>query len=514
MIETPTLWQLLEERVAATPDALMAVDESGRELTFAGYRDAVLRTAGGLAELGVGPDKTVSWMLPTWFESMILCLALSRLGAIQNPIIPIYRKREVGFIAKQARPMLLITPGQWRGFDYEAMAKEIASETEGLQTLVVNRELPANDGHPLPPPPELLPPEELPIRWILYSSGTTSDPKGARHTDHSLWCAAKALILGLHLAQDDRTAMVFPVTHVGGINWIQSGLSTGCAHILIENFAAPDTMEILRNSGMTQAMAGTVFHEAYLKSQREHEGEGLLFPTIRSFPGGAAPKPPKLHYDLRREMGGAGIISGYGMTECPIMTMNEVGDSDEKLAETEGRVSLPEVDLRAVKPDGRVAAPGEEGELRVKAPNLCRGYVDASLDAAAFDENGYFRTGDLGVFDEDGYVVITGRLKDVIIRKGENVPAKEVEDILYKHDKVADVAVIGLPDAKSGERVCAVVACKDAGDPLSFEEMQDFLRDSELMVQKIPEQLELIEEVPRNPTGKILKHKLRERYAD
>ena len=120
----------------------------------------------------------------------------------------------------------------------------------------------------------------------------------------------------------------------------------------------------------------------------------------------------------------------------------------------------------------------------------------------------------LGVFDEDGYVVITGRLKDVIIRKGENIPAKEVEDLLYKHDKVADVAVIGLPDAKSGERVCAIVACKDADDPLAFDEMKEFLHDSELMVQKIPEQLELIDEVPRNPTGKILKHKLRERYAD
>jgi non-ribosomal peptide synthetase component E (peptide arylation enzyme) len=193
--------------------------------------------------------------------------------------------------------------------------------------------------------------------------------------------------------------------------------------------------------------------------------------------------------------------------------MNRVGDPDEKLANTEGLPSSEGVDLRVVRADESLAGAGEEGELRVRAPQLFRGYVDSSLDAAAFDANGYFRTGDLGVVDEDGYVVITGRLKDVIIRKGENIPAKEVEDFLYQHPKVADVAVIGLPDPKTGERCCAVVACHEGSEPLLFEEMQDFLRGKELMVQKIPEQLELVDEIPRNPTGKILKHELRDRYA-
>jgi acyl-CoA synthetase (AMP-forming)/AMP-acid ligase II len=212
-------------------------------------------------------------------------------------------------------------------------------------------------------------------------------------------------------------------------------------------------------------------------------------------------------------MGGVGIIAGYGMTEAPILTMAHADDPTEKLAETEGRISLPEVDLRVVKDDGRLAAPGEEGELRCKGPQLFRGYLDPELDAAAFDEQGYFRTGDLGILDAEGYCVVTGRLKDVIIRKGENIPAKEVEDLLYRHPKVADVAVIGLPDPRSGERCCAVVECHDPDEPLGFEEMQRFLREQQLMLQKIPEQLELIDLIPRNPTGKILKHELRERYA-
>ena len=192
--------------------------------------------------------------------------------------------------------------------------------------------------------------------------------------------------------------------------------------------------------------------------------------------------------------------------------MASVDDPDDKLAETEGRPTA-HVDLKVVTLEGKPAGPDEEGEIRVKGRQVFRGYVDASLDADAFDEDGYFRTGDLGRQDADGYVVITGRLKDIIIRKGENISAKEVEDLLYTHPKVADVAVIGLPDPQLGERCCAVVASRDPADALGFEEMVSFLREQGLMNQKIPEQLELVDTVPRNPSGKILKHVLREQYS-
>jgi acyl-CoA synthetase (AMP-forming)/AMP-acid ligase II len=215
---------------------------------------------------------------------------------------------------------------------------------------------------------------------------------------------------------------------------------------------------------------------------------------------------------MKNEVGGVGIVSGYGLTEAPILTMASVDDADDKLADTEGQAS-PGVDLKVVTIDGKVAGPAEEGEIRAKGPQVCRGYLDSSLDAEAFDEEGFFRTGDLGFVDAEGYVVITGRLKDVIIRKGENISAKEVEDLLYTHDKIADVAVIGLPDPSLGERCCAVVALQDAGNPLEFNEMVDFLKDKGLMMQKIPEQLETVDVIPRNPSGKIVKHVLRDQYA-
>jgi acyl-CoA synthetase (AMP-forming)/AMP-acid ligase II len=193
--------------------------------------------------------------------------------------------------------------------------------------------------------------------------------------------------------------------------------------------------------------------------------------------------------------------------------MASTTDTDDELASSEGK-PMPGVELKLVTVDGAVAGPGEEGEIRAKAPQVMRGYLDASLDAAAFDEEGYFRTGDLGRIDERGNVVITGRLKDVIIRKGENVSAKEVEDLLYLHPSIADVAVIGLPDPDSGERVCAVVQLTEGVDELTFEDMVGFLRGEGLMNQKLPEQLELVDLLPRNPAGKVLKHVLREQYAD
>ena len=185
-------------------------------------------------------------------------------------------------------------------------------------------------------------------------------------------------------------------------------------------------------------------------------------------------------------------------------------DPDAKLAASEGRATR-DTEIRVVRPDGTLAAPGEEGEIRVRGPHLCRGYVDASLDAEAFDAAGFLRTGDLGRLDADGYLVVTGRLKDVIIRKGENISAKEIEDHLAAHPKVRDVAVIGLPDAERGERACAVVVPAVPADPPTLAEIASFLRARGLAAQKLPEQLELVRELPRNASGKVLKRELRGR---
>ena len=233
---------------------------------------------------------------------------------------------------------------------------------------------------------------------------------------------------------------------------------------------------------------------------------------MRIFPGGAAPKPPHLHSELKAEMGGAGIVSGYGLTECPMLATNHPTDPDEKLATTEG-VAAPGVSVRVVDADGVEVGPGGVGELRVRGPQLFSGYVDASLDADAFDDSGWLRTGDLGSMDAEGHLTITGRLKDIIMRKGESIGAKEIEDLLYPHPDVAEVAVIGLPDAERGERICAVVQPARPDHPPTLDQLVAYLREQQIMPQKLPEQLEVVDELPRGAAGKVLKQDLRQRLS-
>jgi cyclohexanecarboxylate-CoA ligase len=487
------LWPLVEARAELTPDALFAVDEHDRALTFAQYRDAAIHAAAGICALAFGHGASISWQLPTRLESLVLVAALARVGAVQNPLLPFLREREVGFILRQTEARLLIVPKVYRGFDHEAMAWSLAGTTPELEIEICDPELPW--GHP-----ELLfeYDPEPDVRWIFYSSGTTADPKGVRHTDRSVGLAARAIVERFALRPEDRNALVFPLTHIGGIAWLFAGLLAGCAHVLVETFDPKTTVDVLARQGATVLGAGTVFHQAYLSQQRERGGASIL-PRARLFPGGGAPKPPGLHAEIQRTFGGTGIVAGYGLTEYPIVTQSAVGDPDDKLAACEGRATR-DTEIRIV-----------DGEIRVRGPHLFRGYVDSRLDADAFDADGYLRTGDLGHIDEQGFLTVTGRQKDVIIRKGENLSAKEIEDHLSAYPAIRDVAVVGLPDAERGELACAVVVTDGTAPALA--DLAAFLRGRGLAAMKIPERLELVPELPRNASGKVLKRELQARFG-
>jgi cyclohexanecarboxylate-CoA ligase len=443
----------------------------------------------------------------------VLLGALRRLGAVQNPILPIYREREVGFIVQEAKPELLVVPSNWAGFDFAYMAASLTKGT-GTSVLVLDAggTLPDGDPSTLPPAPtDDMDAPDAPVRWLYYTSGTTASPKGARHTDLALRTASVGMSERLHLGPDDRFALVFPFTHIAGALYVYAGLAYGFTFVMDAAFNPATTIDLLRRENITQAGAGTFFHQVYLKAQQDlPEGE-KLFPNVKTFPGGGAPKPPQLHYDIVAAFDGAGVVSGYGMTEAPIITMNDSHDPDEVLANTEGR-PVAGASVRLVALDGKEAASGEEGEIRVKGDLVTKGYLNPELDEEAFDEDGWFRTGDLGIQDAAGNIAITGRLKDVIIRKGENISAKEVEDLLFTHPKVADVAVVGLPDADRGELACAVVVPAE-GAELSLTEMTDHLLGAGLITRKLPERLELVDALPRNPSGKILKFELKKRFG-
>ena len=508
MIEARTFWELVDRRAAATPDALMGLDESLRTMTFGGYRDAAEGLAAALYAGGVTAGTPVSWILPTRFDALILMAALARLGAVQIPILPIYRHREVGFCLRETGARTVIVPAAYKDFSHAGMVRELAADLGGLTVIEFGNALPCADPAALPPPPS----SGDEVRWIFYTSGTTGSPKGARHTDRGVLESSVGMARAMDLGPHDRIALVFPVTHLGGANSLTAALFSGAGHLVVDAFFAPGVLDFLAAHGVTHAGAGTVFHQAYLAAQRAR-GDGPIFPAIRVFQGGGAPKPPQLHYDLKREIGGAGILSVYGMTECPIISLGRIGDPDEKLAYTEGQFNTPGTEYRVVDPDsGAEVAAGGEGELLLRAPQLCKGYVDESLNRDAFTADGFFRTGDLVRIDDGGNLIIVGRQKDVIIRKGENIAPLEIEQLLMRHPKVADVAVIGLPEEERGELCCAVVVT--AGDePITLAEMRSYLEGEKLMKQKIPEQLELVAALPKNPTGKVLKKDLKGQFS-
>ena len=507
-----TMWELVDRRAQASPDHPMLIAADGETVTFGQFRRRVERVAAGLHGLGITTGSVVSWQLPTRVDTVVLSIALARLGAVQNPIIHLYREREVGFALRQTGAELFVIPASWRNTDFAAIAEAALAGVAARPTILSTDDgLPEGDPAVLPPPPEGTAPQDAPIRWIYYTSGSTADPKGVQHTDQTLIAGGWGLARALDMGPDDVGSIAFPFAHIAGPDYLVTMLSMGFPAILVEAFSAPDVLPLFRQHGATMVGGSTAFYVAYLGEQRKTPEKPIL-PTLRLMSGGGAAKPPEVHYEVRDEIGGRGVVHGYGMTEVPMISNGSPHDTDEQLANTDGK-PVEGADVRIVTLDGRAAAADEEGEVRVKGPMVFHGYTDPGLDAEAFDADGYFRTGDLGRLRADGHLNLTGRLKDVIVRKGENISAKEIEDLLYTHPQVIEVAVIGLPDPARGERVCAVVQLAEGAGGLELSDVVSFCRDAGLMTQKIPEQLELRTDWPRAGTGKIVKKSLRDEYA-
>jgi len=558
LYDATTIWELVERRAALSPDSPMLVDASDGRLSFGELARRAEQMAAALFSLGVRESTPVTWQLPSSIDTVVLAVALARLGALQNPILHIYRSREVAVALKGMGSELFVIPGAWRGVDYGEIAQ---SAIEGLGSpprVVTLEEIGLGDAGLLPPFGSLAAtasdagsgtgtgtgaesgtagastgggggghesggngreprsqsddgPADDPVRWIYYTSGTTSEPKGVRHSDGTLLAGGKGLALALGLEPDDVGSIAFPFAHIAGPDYLVTMLLSGISAVILDTFVPAEAVEIFRRHKVTLAGGSTAFYQALLNEQRKSPGEPII-PSLRLLAGGGAAKPAEVFHAARGELG-VPIAHGYGMTEVPMITQGSPTDSDEQLIETEG-APVSGAHLRIVRADGTEAATGESGEVRVAGPMVAKGYTDPAADAEAFDDSGYFRTGDLGYLRADGHLTLTGRLKDVIIRKGENISAREIEELLIGHPKVGDVAVVGLPDSERGERVCAVVERVPGEQDLTFEEMTSRLRDAGLMIQKIPEQLEVVDSFPRNEAlRKTLKYKLRSDLA-
>lgn len=505
-VQSTSLWGLLEQRAALTPDQLILIEGDHKQLqaTAAECKQQAERVAAGLYQRGIGPGTVVAWQMPTRLQTVILTLALARLGAVQNPILHLFRERELSDLLTQTKPEWFLVPGADASCDYPAQASAVCTSL-AAQVMVLDEQWPEGDPVELPPAPA----DSETVRWLYCTSGTTSGPKAVMHTDRSLMAGGHALVVSLEGTADDVTTIAYPFAHIGGSMVLSMVLELGIPVVMVERFELEQAAEAFRRHGVTMTGGSTAHYQAWLGLQQKRAGQTLL-PRLRLFTGGGASKPPQYHFQALESMG-VPIVHGYGMTESPLVASNTASCSDHALAYTDGKpVAGMEVKVRRL--DGRWADVGEEGEVVIKGDCLFKGYLNAEQTQEAFDVDGYYRTGDLGSFDAEGYLSLSGRLKDIIIRKGENISAREIEELLLDFPGVKGVAVIGLPDEARGERVCAVL--EYAGEGVSLKDIAEYLSAKGLMKQKLPEQLELVDVLPRSQAlGKVSKKDLQQRFA-
>jgi acyl-CoA synthetase (AMP-forming)/AMP-acid ligase II len=498
-----------------------ALIDGNRRLSFAEWERLVGRAALGLLTLGIGPGDVVAYQLPNWWEAAVIFLAAARVGAVVNPLLPIFRARELRFILRQSGAALLVIPGHYRGCDHPQLVAELRGELPALREVLVARAT-------APPPMRTFdaflatPWERAPqtadrvvaavdpdaLLMLMYTSGTTADPKGVLHTHNTLRAEVHSLQRIHALTPRDRTLMPSPLTHISGvIHALLTPALLGTSAVLMERWDAGAGLALLGAERVTYMVGAPTFLQDLVDHPERPRHD---VSSLRLFSCGGATVSAEL---IRRARAALGCVAKrvYGSTEFPTITTTDAEDAVRMGSETEGRAIVPN-QVRIVDERGSVLPSGTAGEIQARGPECFVGYADPSLNADSFTADGWFRTGDLGRLDAGGYLRITGRLKDIVVRKGEKFSVRELEEMIARHPAVADVAVLAVPDARSGERACAVVVLRAAA-ALTLDQLTGFLRDAGLAAQKLPEQLEIVAELPRTESGKVHRAALQARFA-
>lgn len=511
----------LDACVAHCPDkvALTAVRlDSGAVRRFS-YRELATladRVAVGLSRLGVGRGDVVAMQLPNWWQFTVLYLACSRIGAVLNPLMPIFRERELSFMLKHGEAKVLVVPKSFRGFDHEAMARGLQPDLPALQTIVVVDGGGADDFDTLLTTPEW---EKQPdaaailgrsrpspddITQLIYTSGTTGEPKGVMHSANTLMANIVPYAQRLALRESDVILMASPMAHQTGFMYgLMMPIMLRAGAVLQDIWDPAKAAELIRAERVTFTMASTPFLTDLTRVVKE---SGEPVPSLKTFLCAGAPIPGPLVEQAQAGLG-AKIVSAWGMTENGAVTLIKL-DDDDKLASTTDGCPLPGVEVKVIDGDGKALPPNQIGRLVVRSCSNFGGYLKRPHWNGT-DADGWFDTGDLAYMTADGYIRISGRSKDVIIRGGENIPVVEIEALLYKHPAVAQVAIVAYPDERLGERACAVVVPK-TGASIDFAAMVEFLKAQKLALQYIPERLVVRDAMPATPSGKIQKFRLRE----
>ncbi|MCV7316964.1 AMP-binding protein [Mycolicibacillus parakoreensis] len=452
----------------------------------------------------------VSFMLPNWHEAAVVYLAATMAGMVINPILPSLREAELRFILADAQSRMVFIPETFRGHDYAQMFARVATGLDAPPEVVVVRgDAPIHtDYHTLvetapvgaPPPHPPLDPDA--VHLVLYTSGTTGRAKGVLHSHNSIHALIRQLGTHWRIVPGDRFLVPSPIAHIGGsIYAFECPLLLGTTAVLMDRWEPDDAVRRMLTERCTHVAGATPFLAHLLAAARR---AGTRLPDLKVFICGGAAVPATLIREAAGYFPTARITRVYGSSEVPVTTVGALGAGEQSYAaDTDGRAGIADIKLV----DHHAAPPGG-GEITVRGPQMLLGYLHPEDEDGCFDADGYFATGDLGRWVDDDYLLVTGRAKDVIIRHGENIAAKEVEDILVAHPGIAEIAVVGLPDERTGERACAVIV--PTGEPTpDLAELSAMLAAHGLARFKTPERLVVWDALPKNDAGKVVKHHIR-----
>lgn len=490
-----TLADALRDAATANPDRIVLVDGDIR-ITCRRLHDQAVALAHALMSR-MPPGSVVSFMLPNWYEAAVVYHAATLAGMVVNPILPSLRDRELSFILGDADVRAIFVPATFNKHDYVTMLDRVTGAMAAPPEVVVVRgdagqhtpyeSLFGGDGTSVLP---VLNADT--VRMILYTSGTTGWPKGVLHTHNSIHALIRQIGGHWHVSPGDTFLVPSPIAHIGGsIYAFECPLLLGSTAVLMQRWDPDAAVALMLDERVTHMAGATPFLVGLLAAA---ERAATRLPELKVFICGGASVPPSLIRDATAYFEGAAVSRVYGSTEVPVTTVGSLDDVDHA-ADTDGRPGIADIKL-------------VDGEIRARGPQMLAGYLHPEDETASFDDEGYFRTGDLGSWVDDDFLVVTGRAKDIIIRNGENISPKEIEDILIAHPGIAEIAVVGVPDERTGERACAVVVATDRPPP-DVADMRALLEEHGVARFKSPEQVVVWEALPKNDAGKVLKHRIR-----
>lgn len=516
-----TMFDLVARQAEANPDKVFVFDSSTK-LTYRELRDQALSLALGLRRSGLNPGDRVAAQLPNWTEFVLIATALSRIGAILVPIMPIYRSDEVAYVLRHSGAKAAVTSETFKDFSYLDMFKELQRDCPELEQLIVARGSGKDGATPLErlitdSPSASGVDTELGDRtspdngfMIVYTSGTTSRPKGCFHTFNTLRASSEAIAQSLNYTENDVQFGPSPITHSTGlITSCLLPLVRGASSHLMEAWDPVDALRRINEYNCTVTVTATAFLQMLMSAYDPAQHDAS---SIRYWVCAGSPIPSAVVQKAQKVLSGGRVLSLYGRSENMLTTMCTGDDDPERSATSDGS-ALAGASVKIVDSDGNEVPRSQEGDISYKGPSHMLEYFrDPEQTASLFTPDGYSRSGDLGYQDEDGYVRVTGRLKDIVIRGGLNISARELEELLVDHPAISDIAVVGMPDERLGEKVCVYVV--PAGEAaVTLDGIVEYLREQNVATPKLPERLEVVDSLPMTATGKVQKHLLRDDIA-